>query len=231
MTVLTRFAPSPTGWLHAGHALAAERAFGFGPCLLRIEDIDHTRVRPEYTQGIHDDLRALGHHWPEPVRVQSEHLSDYASVVDILRERGLVVEDYSTRSGAQDRTRPPVLRLDTQVAARLTGPLSYEDNGKTVHFDPATLPPPTVVRRDIGTSYHIAVTHDDALQGITDVVRGADLADQTPIHVLIQRLMGWPTPRYHHHALVLGADGRKLSKRDAAARYVTDAMRAGQPLA
>ena len=224
---LTRFAPSPTGWLHAGHALAAERAFGFGPCLLRIEDIDGTRVRPEYTQGIFDDLRALGHRWPEPVRVQSEHLSEYAAVVETLRERGLVHADYRTRSGTEDRSRPPVQKLDTARAATVTGPLSYSDNGQTVRFDPATLPDPTLSRRDIGTSYHVAVTHDDAVQGITDVVRGADLQEQTPVHVLLQALMGWPTPRYHHHALVMGPDGRKLSKRDASARYVTDTMRGG----
>ena len=210
---LTRFAPSPTGWLHLGHALAAQRAFAFGPCLLRIEDIDHTRARPAFTQGILDDLRWLGFQWPEPVRVQSEHLSDYAAVVETLRARGLLYDDYRTRSGEEDCTRPAAVKLRMEEAAQITGPLTFSDTSETLTFDPATLSDPTLARRDIGTSYHVAVTHDDALQGITDVVRGSDLKSETPIHVTLQALMGWPVPRYHHHGLVMEPDGKKMSKR------------------
>ena len=210
---LTRFAPSPTGRLHLGHAHAAARAFGFGPCLLRIEDIDCTRSRPGFTDAIFEDLRWLGFTWPEPVRVQSEHIADYHAVVEGLRARGLVYDDHRTRSGEEDRSRPPAVRLRMELAAQVTGPLGYEDNGAAVSFDPATLPDPTLARRDIGTSYHVAVTHDDALQDVTDVVRGRDLAQETPIHVTLQSLMGWPVPRYHHHGLVMEADGKKMSKR------------------
>ncbi len=210
---LTRFAPSPTGLLHLGHAYAAARAFDFGPCLLRIEDIDHTRSRPEFNAAIYEDLRWLGFDWPEPVRVQSAHLADYQQVVASLRARGLTYEDFTTRTGEADRSRPPTVKLNIEKATKDLSTLVYLDNNQTTKFDPSTLPDPTLARRDIGTSYHIAVTHDDALQGITDVVRGQDLADQTPIHVLIQTLMGWPVPNYHHHGLIMEADGKKMSKR------------------
>ena len=212
--MLTRFAPSPTGLLHLGHAYAAQQAFSFGPCLLRIEDIDHTRVRPDFEPAMVDDLRWLGFAWPDPVRRQSEHLADYAAVVDELSARGLTYEDFRTRSGAEDRTRPPAVKLSAERAAQaLAGePLIYRDTGVVVSFQPATLSDPTLARRDIGTSYHIAVTHDDQLQGITHVVRGQDLASETPVHVLIQALMGWRVPDYHHHALVWDGD-RKMSKR------------------
>ena len=210
---LTRFAPSPTGLLHLGHAHAAARAFAFGPCLLRIEDIDYTRSRVEFTDAVFEDLRWLGFDWPEPVRVQSKHLADYRAVVDCLRERGLVYDDYRTRSGEDDRSRPPAVKLRVERAAEALGPLTYLDNGAPVTFDPAALPDPVLSRRDIGTSYHVAVTHDDQLQDITDVVRGRDLADETPVHVLLQTLMGWRVPRYHHHGLVMEPDGKKMSKR------------------
>lgn len=210
---LTRFAPSPTGYLHVGHAYAAAQAFGFGPCLLRIEDIDFTRSKPEFTMSIYEDLRWLGFDWPKPVRAQSAHLADYQQVVATLTARGLTYEDFTTRTGEEDRSRPPTIKLNVKKATKTLPALVYLDNSQTVEFDPSTLPDPTLARRDIGTSYHIAVTHDDALQGITDVVRGQDLADQTPIHVVIQTLMGWPIPRYHHHGLIMEADGKKMSKR------------------
>jgi glutamyl-Q tRNA(Asp) synthetase len=210
---LTRFAPSPTGLLHLGHAFAAAQAFGFGPCLLRIEDIDHSRSKPEFTDAIFEDLRWLGFDWLEPVRVQSDHLSDYHNVVADLTERGLTYEDYSSRTGSEDRTRPPTIKLNIANATEGLASLTYQENGQTRTFDPNALPDPTLARRDIGTSYHIAVTHDDALQGITDIVRGKDLAGETPIHVLIQTLMGWPIPHYHHHSLIMESDGKKMSKR------------------
>jgi glutamyl-Q tRNA(Asp) synthetase len=213
--VRTRFAPSPTGLLHLGHAYAAWKAFTFGPCLLRIEDIDQTRVRPDFTDAIYYDLRWLGFHWPEPVRIQSNHLSEYAAVVETLSARGLTYEDYRTRKGIEDRTRPPTIKLSVdQCINRLRQTtLTYQDGDETVSIDLTSLPDPTIARRDIKTSYHVAVTHDDQVQGITDVVRGRDLADETPIHVLLQTLMGWPTPRYHHHALVMDTPDKKMSKR------------------
>ena len=211
--VLTRFAPSPTGLLHLGHAHAAARAFGFGPCLLRVEDIDHTRSKPEFTDAMLRDLAWLGFDWPEPVRIQSRHVADYDAVIASLTARGLTYEDYRTRSGDEDRTRPPAVKLDVARASAGLGELRYEDTGRVVTFDPASLPDPVLARRDIGTSYHVAVTHDDHLQGITDVVRGRDLSAETPVHVLLQTLMGWAVPRYHHHSLVMEPDGRKMSKR------------------
>ncbi|MEM7729973.1 MAG: glutamate--tRNA ligase family protein [Pseudomonadota bacterium] len=213
--MLTRFAPSPTGYLHLGHAFAAEQAFAFGPCLLRIEDIDTTRSRPELTAAIYEDLRWLGFDWPEPVRVQSDHLADYAGVIDALDARGLLYRDYRTRSGREDRSLPPVVKLSTvrAVAALGTDRLSFMEDDREVAVDLSTLEDKTVIRRDIGTSYHIAVTHDDWRQGVTDVVRGADLFEKTRVHVLIQTLMGWPVPRYHHHPLIMESEGKKMSKR------------------
>ena len=250
-----RFAPLPTGRLHLGHAYAAYLAFKFSErpgthTLLRIEDIDHTRCRPEYTQGIYEDLAWLGNKFPAPVRFQSQHYADYAKVVIDLVQRGLAYDCVLSRSElkAGKRTQVPdspshakagkicarlrsaaqyktpslpfAVRLNLKAALRRApAKLPYSDNSKTnqalpVLFDWAASdrPDPIIARRDIGTSYHIAVTHDDHLQGITSIVRGEDLQDQTPLHVLIQHLMGWETPRYHHHPLVTDERGRKLSK-------------------
>lgn len=232
---LTRFAPSPTGWLHLGHARAAREAFGFadevgGECLLRIEDIDHTRCKPEYTQGIYEDLRWLGFDWPEPVRVQSQHLRDYAGVAERLRGMGVLYpcslsrKEVAARSeggvfrGQVNAAKPrlgdnPAWRICIPVAQALTGSLKFEEDGVVRHVDFGALSDDILVRRDIQTSYLIACTHDDAVQGISDVVRGMDLEDVTPMQVVLQALMGWESPRYWHHALVM--DGpRKLSKRD-----------------
>ncbi len=233
--MLTRFAPSPTGYLHLGHAHAATQAFGFGrseniTCLLRIEDIDKTRCRPEYKTAIYQDLDWLGFDWPIPVRIQSQHRGAYVDVIDNLKERGLLYRCFKTRAELQDA--PPAPISDTEIQdrlgqkelfawrlsidkcrPRLKNALAYvdTDQDKTVNID--TLEDIVVGRKDIGTSYHIAVTHDDMIQNITHVVRGADFIDQTPYHVLIQHLMGWPVPIYHHHPLLLRDDGEKLSKR------------------
>ena len=255
MTALTRFAPSPTGRLHLGHAHAAASVFGFAAehgatALLRIEDIDHTRCRPEFTDGIYEDLAWLGYAWPKPVREQSAHYSDYAKVTIDLIERGLAYPCTLSRtqlnSGARtprpesfphgeaaricDKIRsaarlktpslPFAIRLNLKAALkRMPGALPYQDTGAPLNalsslqsWANSTRPDPIIARRDIGTSYHIAVTHDDKLQNITHIVRGADFIDQTPLHVLIQNLMDWPTPIYHHHALIVDAAGRKLSK-------------------
>jgi len=234
--MLTRFAPSPTGYLHLGHARAAKEAFGFakahdGTCLLRIEDIDHTRCKAKYIDAIYEDLDWLGFIWPAPVRVQSENLSEYKAVIKNLRERGLIYRCFKTRAELINAPAAPVPRDEEakllskgkvfawrlSIAAchkAFSGKnLTYIDTDikKTVDFD--ALQDIVLARKDIGTSYHIAVTHDDALQKITHIVRGADFIDQTPYHVLLQNLMGYPTPIYHHHDLLLRDDGEKLSKR------------------
>lgn len=213
--MLTRFAPSPTGYLHLGHAYAAEQAFSRGPCLLRIEDIDNTRSRPELVEAIYEDLRWLGFDWPEPIRIQRDHMQDYAKVIETLSARGLLYEDYTTRTGRENRDLPPVIKLSTEraVAAIGTDRLSFREGDDIIPVDLNTLEDKTLVRRDIGTSYHIAVTHDDWAQGITDVLRGRDLFEKTRVHVLIQTLMGWPVPRYHHHGLIMESDEKKMSKR------------------
>ena len=251
--MLTRFAPSPTGRLHLGHALAAKKAFDFGPCLLRIEDIDHTRCKTNFTLGIYQDLDWLGFDWPIPVRVQSQHYLDYAKVVSELLECGLAYPCPLTRSELKEGQRfdpdsalsaaefldhftqdnEPISRPALPYAIRLNLPkalatlrddaLIFEETGlKAGQIDAAGplkdwaasgRPDPIIARKDIGISYHIAVTHDDYLQGITHVVRGMDLFEETPLHVLIQRLMDWPTPLYHHHGLLKNEDGEKLSKR------------------
>ena len=247
---LTRFAPSPTGYLHRGHARAAAEAFGFGPCLLRIEDIDHTRCRPEYTSAIYEDLRWLGFEWPMPVRVQSDHRAEYARVVAYLMCEGLAYTCPLSRSDLKrgQRTAPAratpdqiesVLQTAETESPMLTAAvrlnlaavmknvserlLTYKETGtgtpetqdvKPILYDwiKSDRPDPILARRDIACSYIIAATHDDHAQEITHVVRGADLIAETALQVLLQKLMGWTTPTYHHHALVLGEDGRKLSK-------------------
>lgn len=231
--MLTRFAPSPTGLLHLGHAHAAAQAFGFDeniPCLLRIEDIDKTRCRPEYRSAIYEDLDWLGFDWPIPVRVQSQHKGAYQDVIHDLRERGLLYRCFKTRKELSDSPPAPLPKAEVQARlndkmpfawrlsvqtcqTRINSPLGYTDTGHDKTVDLSTLDDVVLARKDIGTSYHIAVTHDDMIQNITHVVRGADFIEQTPYHVLLQHLMGWPTPIYHHHALLLRDDGEKLSKR------------------
>jgi len=242
----TRFAPSPTGYLHLGHALAASEAFGFakvhgGECGLRIEDIDYTRCKAEYTQAIYDDLQWLGFDWPNPARVQSAHISEYQDTLDDLKSRGLLYPCFLTRKeikkvsengtylGPKDsisndeivfrmkRGERPAWRLSLTRARDIMGSeferLDFEENGE--HVAPAPFGDEVLARRDIGLSYHLCAVQDDALQGISHVVRGVDIAPHTRFQVLLQKLMGWPTPRYHHHRLLLNADGEKLAKRNA----------------
>ena len=259
--VVTRFAPSPTGYLHLGHVRSALQGWraarrAGGRFLLRIEDIDPTRCRPEYRAAIGEDLRALGLDWNGPVRVQSEHLPEYRLVLNSLARRGLLYPCFCTRaeiareiahSGAAphpgeagpegpaypgtcrrldpaERARrlsagePHALRLDMPAAlATLDGPLSYAEQGHgRVRCDPARFGDAVLARKDAPASYHLCVTHDDALQGVTLVTRGEDLRAATDIHRLLQALMGWPEPRYAHHPLLLGPDGKRLAKRDGA---------------
>ena len=256
-TIVTRFAPSPTGRLHLGHAHAALLAWqaareAGGRFLLRIEDIDPVRCRPEFTGGILEDLAWLGLDWDGAPRVQSAHLPDYRAVLDRLRGRGLVYPCFCTRadiarevaasghaphgpdgvlypgtcrrlSEAERRVRIAggeayALRLDMAAAlAGLDGPLFFEeaDRGR-LRCDPARFGDVVLARKDTPASYHLCVTHDDALQGVTLVTRAEDLLPATDLHRLLQVLMGWPAPRYRHHGLLLGADGKRLSKRDNA---------------
>jgi len=292
MSVRTRFAPSPTGLLHLGHARAAFEAFGFaaqngGTCLLRVEDIDHTRCLSSYAQAIYRDLDWLGLDWPLPVRVQSQHYQDYIDVIirliemgvaypstlsradlkagkipgpetplsfsdrdiekwseyslniialplsDDLKSQKLIVSCLEDQKLVEKPSLPFTIRLDLRATLSIMSEQSLifqnlsqrtpinagaliEKDARASLFNWAISdrPDPIIARRDIAVSYDIAVTHDDALQNITHIIRGQDLEDQTPFHILIQSLMGWPRPIYYHHDLVLRADGEKLAKRN-----------------
>lgn len=249
LALTTRFAPSPTGMLHRGHALSAllawqmARAAG-GRFILRIEDIDTTRCRPEFEAAIMDDLAWLGLDWDGPVWRQSERGPVYAQALDRLVQMGVAYPCFCSRADiaaaasaphgpegpiypgtcrhlpAAERARrlareQPAWRLDVAAALARTGPLDWHDAWAGVQrADPAAQGDFVVARRDIGTAYALAVVVDDAAQGVTDVVRGVDLFAATHGQRLLQALLGLPTPRYHHHPLVLGADGKRLAKRD-----------------
>jgi glutamyl-Q tRNA(Asp) synthetase len=256
-TIVTRFAPSPTGRLHLGHAHSAllgwqaARLAG-GRFLLRIEDIDPVRCRPDFTRAILEDLAWLGLDWDGPPRTQSQHLPEYRAALDRLSAMDLLYPCFCTRADIArevaasghaphgpdgvlypgtcrhltlaDRAAriaagmPYALRLDMAAAlARVAGPLCFEEEGRgTLCCDPARFGDVVLARKDIPVSYHLCVTHDDALQGVTLVTRAADLLAATDLHRLLQALLGWPAPRYRHHPLLLGADGKRLSKRDNA---------------
>lgn len=264
--MITRFAPSPTGPLHLGHAFSAltdwkvAREHG-GTALLRIEDTDSTRVRPEHEAAIYEDLAWLGLSWPEPVLRQSDHYADYETVLDRLAAMDLLYPCSCTRrdivdAGAgsgidgliyprtcaqrpmRDAQATDGIRLDLRKAlARVTGPLSYQETGggtgRKVVISPDSLlrdiGDPILRRKDTGDpAYHLACVHDDARQQISHVVRGADLEALTPLHVLMQHLLGYPTPIYHHHGLVLDADGKRLAKIDkskALAKFRAEGLR------
>jgi glutamyl-Q tRNA(Asp) synthetase len=257
-----RFAPSPNGFLHLGHAFSAllnfdmARAAG-GTLLLRIEDIDQTRCRPEYEAAICEDLAWLGLEWGHPVRRQSEHFEAYRAALGKLDAQGLIYPGFETRAevaalvagreahgawprdpdGApvypgnarsrshDERARrtaagePYAVRLDMAAALARAGALSWTETGPglgrergTIAADPAAWGDVVLARKDTPTSYHLAVVVDDALQGVTHVVRGADLLHATAVHRLLQALLGLPAPDYHHHRLILDAEGCKLSK-------------------
>jgi glutamyl-Q tRNA(Asp) synthetase len=265
MNIVTRFAPSPTGYLHLGHAASAVNAWqaarrGGGRFLLRLEDIDPGRCRPEYAASIQQDLTWLGLDWDGAVRTQSEHLEEYRAALDELAERGLLYPCFCTRadiirevtastaaphapdggsiypgtcrtlSAAERRSRIDAgtrfaLRLDMAEALRRAGfgsqdgpHLDYEEAGEgRVACRPERFGDLVVARKDAPASYHLCVTHDDALQGVTLVTRGIDLKPATDLHRLIQTLMGWPAPAYAHHPLLLDRSGKRLAKRDKAA--------------
>ncbi len=257
-----RFAPSPNGYLHLGHAYSAlinhqmAQAVG-GSLLIRIEDIDVARCRPEFEQAIYEDLHWLGLTWEEPVRRQSEHFDAYADALAHLEQQGLVYPCFCSRSevasvltdqpdwprdpdgsplypgtckclSASERWarlsagQPAALRLDmkaalAKVSERMGQKIGWREygagmQGREMAADPALWGDAVLSRKDIPASYHIAVVVDDALQGVTDVVRGEDLFMATGLHRLLQILLDLPAPCYHHHELLRDAAGRKLSK-------------------
>ena len=256
---VTRFAPSPTGYLHLGHVRSAlqgwraARSAG-GQFLLRLEDIDPTRCRHEYAAAILEDLAWLGLGWDGPVRKQSEHFDDYRRALDRLEAMGVLYPCFCTRREIQDeitraggaphaQSGPPypgtcrrldsrrraekrrsgidyALRLDLARALALTGAIEWIEEGENgAHrklADPAPLGDVVLGRKDVPTSYHLADTVDDAVQGVTLVTRGEDLATSTHVHRVLQALLDLPTPRYRHHGLVMDAAGRRLSKRNQA---------------
>jgi glutamyl-Q tRNA(Asp) synthetase len=261
--MICRFAPSPNGLLHLGHACSAllnwrlARARG-GVFLLRIEDIDRERSRPEFEQAMREDLGWLGLDWSRPERRQSEFFGDYRAALEGLRARKLVYPCFCSRgavaasiAGKPDWPRDPdgsplypglcrdmpprlcaeriaagerfALRLDMgRALAEVGAPLAYReffegDAPREMMARPELWGDALIGRRDVPASYHLACVHDDCVQGVTDVVRGADLEPSTGLHVLLQRLLGFSTPDYRHHRLVLDEEGRKLSKSKGAA--------------
>jgi glutamyl-Q tRNA(Asp) synthetase len=257
-----RFAPSPNGYLHLGHAYSAllnadmTRDRG-GRLLLRIEDIDSDRCRPEYEEAIYHDLRWLGLSWQEPVRRQSAHFADYEMAIDRLEAEGLLYPSFESRreltalaaeldrqggwprdpdgvpiypgrarrlSAAERQRRraagePFALRLAMDKAMARAGVLTWTETGAgpggqtgLITAAPQMWGDVVLARKDVPASYHLAAVVDDALQGVTDVVRGRDLFWATGIHRLLQALLGLPEPIYHHHRLVLDEAGQKLAK-------------------
>ena len=261
-TRILRFAPSPNGHLHLGHAysalLNAEMARDLGGrLLLRIEDIDESRSRPQYEDAIYEDLAWLGIGWEQPVRRQSRHFDDYRAAIARLDAQGLLYPSFESRNEIAalvaerdrqgrwprdpdgvplypgrgrklspaarrrriDAAEPYALRLAMDAAVARAGVLAWTETGSgpqgqtgRVAAAPQMWGDVVLARKDVPASYHLAVTVDDALQGVTDVVRGQDLFWSTSIHRLLQALLGLPEPTYHHHRLILDAAGDKLSK-------------------
>ncbi|WP_029007230.1 tRNA glutamyl-Q(34) synthetase GluQRS [Azospirillum halopraeferens] len=254
--VTTRFAPSPTGHLHLGHAHSA--LFGWqaarraqGRFLLRIEDIDPGRCRADFERDLLEDLAWLGLRWETPVRRQSEHADDYRAALARLEDAGLVYPCFCTRkdiaaeiaraghaphgpdgplypgtcrtrsAAERDRRRDAgdafALRLDVRRAMERAGPLRWHDRGRGWQdATPQILGDVVLARKDTPTSYHLSVTVDDALQGVTLVTRGEDLFFATHLHRLLQALLGLPAPEWHHHGLLTDERGVRLAKRDGA---------------
>jgi glutamyl-Q tRNA(Asp) synthetase len=262
MPPVFRFAPSPNGNLHLGHAYSALLNFDLarqagGRLLLRIEDIDAARCRPEFETAIYQDLSWLGITWEEPVRRQSEHFADYHAAVEKLSSQGLIYPSFESRAdiarlvaqreadGAWPRDldgaplypgtakslslearaallesgAPYALRLDMEATVARAGDLAWRERGTgpagesgAVAARPQAWGDVILARKETPTSYHLSVVIDDALQGVTEVVRGCDLFWSTSVHRLLQALLGLPQPVYRHHRLMLDAAGQKLSK-------------------
>ncbi len=256
--IVTRFAPSPTGYLHLGHAYAAIRANDAGErFLLRIEDIDRARCRVEYENAISEDLSWLGLDWEKPVLRQSERSEAYRGALAQLDSDGLIYPCFCTRKEIADEIAravsaphgaegplypgtcrnlsaaarhkkiaagvPYALRLDAFKGAEKAGPLTFQENGQgpngehgTIIANPVSLGDVVLARKDMPAAYHLAVVVDDAFQGVTLVTRGNDLFAATHVQRLLQALLSLPEPAYAHHRLILDAQGKKFSKRDAA---------------
>jgi glutamyl-Q tRNA(Asp) synthetase len=262
MPPVFRFAPSPNGYLHLGHAFSALLNFDLardsgGRLLLRIEDIDPTRCRAEYEDAIYEDLAWLGLVWERPVRRQSEHLDEYRNAIEQLAAQGLIYPSFESRAeiarlvaereangawprdpdgaplypgdakdlSARERARliesgaPYALRLDMNKAIARAGPLSWTECGEgpdgesgQLAATPEAWGDVILARKETPTSYHLSVVVDDALQDVTDVVRGTDLFHATSVHRLLQHLLGLPQPLYRHHRLIRDASDQKLSK-------------------
>ena len=246
---ITRFAPSPSGRLHLGHAFSAALGHALaredgGKFRLRIEDLDQTRCKPEFVDGVYDDLRWLGLEWDDPVLVQSQRTSAYATALEQLRSRGLVFACFCTRADiaqsltaphgdaatsypgtcrdlpddAERRaTTPHSWRLNSAKALKLAGlPGWTEADGRRLTAKASDIGDAILARKDAPASYHLSCVVDDAESGVTMVVRGADLRASTPVQRLLQQLLGLPEPTYLHHPLVTHEDGRRLAKRDLA---------------
>ncbi len=247
--IVTRFAPSPTGRLHLGHAYSAAlghaqaREAG-GKFLLRVEDLDPTRCRPEFVDGIYEDLRWLGLNWDEPMLVQSDRTAAYEAAVKELKAQGLAYACFCTRADiaqsltaphgnattsypgtcrdlADDPRRrasmPHCWRLNSVKALKLAGLRSWaEAEGANFGAVEQDITDAILARKDAPASYHLSCVVDDAASGVTMVVRGAALRGSTPIQRLLQQLLGLPAPTYFHHPLVTHEDGRRLAKRDLA---------------
>lgn len=254
MSIVTRFAPSPTGELHLGSAYSAQIAWqrardAGGTFLVRIEDTDIRRCRREYETAILEDLRWLGLHWDGEVRRQSDHFADYGKVLDQLDARGLIYPCFCTRADIareiaaaasaphgpdgplypgtcrslpnEERRRRIAaghelcMRLDAARAAEQAGPYSFVDETRgRIEGQPLLMGDFVIARKDTPTSYHLAVTVDDHLQGVTLVTRGEDLLPSTHVHGLLQKLLGYAAPQYAHHRLLTDSDGRRFAKRD-----------------
>lgn len=249
--IVTRFAPSPTGLLHLGHGFSALIAARAGErFLLRIEDIDTTRCRPEFEAAIYEDLGWLGLSWEQPVRRQSEHFAEYGAALERLRAMGLLYPCFCTRreiaaeiaasAGAPQGPDGPLypgtcrhrsaaehadrtargesyaLRLDTARAAAMAGRLTMVEAGEVREATPEIFGDIVLARKEIPASYHLAVTVDDAIQGVTLVTRAEDLLPASFVHRLLQALLGLPEPHYQHHPLLSDSAGKRLAKRDNA---------------
>jgi len=260
---VTRFAPSPTGYLHLGHAFSALIAFDAatkinGRFILRIEDIDLGRCKAEFEQAIYDDLQWLGLRWEQPVRRQSDHFAEYTTALEKLRSKEVVYRCFKTRKEITDEiaraphlapegpegapyigARPAVLeesallaegkayawRISIQRAKEVLGSaydgLSFveqtDQGSRTIAATPDIFGDIVVARKDFGTSYHLSSAHDDALQGITHIIRGTDLYHAAHLHVLLQTLLDYPTPIYQHHRLITDESGSRLAKRNKSA--------------
>lgn len=259
MWIVSRFAPSPTGRLHLGHAYSAVRAHDLardagGQFLLRIEDIDGTRSREDFVAGIEEDLAWLGLTWDGPAIRQSTRMNVYAEALEKLQAMSLTYPCFCTRAeiaasasaphGPEGPVYPGTCRhlSKTERAARINEPHCWRLDMKRaiqaapkapspikgeglwwhdefagwITANPASAGDIVLARKETPTSYHLAVTVDDAAQGVTDIVRGVDLFEATHVHRLLQALLDLPTPRYHHHPLLVGLDGKRLAKRNGA---------------